>query len=206
MGRKVVFLWGNPLASCLTTINECISWTTKITVSLPLTHSQKTTRCIIACDGPNGYGTEPNRLHLPVGIAFDSAGNIYVIDSNNHRVLKFDYQPESCGEEENWFELNLLNINLWSSLIRILRLNWIIGPADQQDTSAASTITETDYHSRSSSGPRKRIDSIYYCSMIRKKNLASSDPTIETSASLWTESTSETSSTQEPISTGKTRG
>lgn len=167
----------------------------------------ETTRCIIACDGPNGNGTELNRLHLPIGIAFDSAGNIYVTDSNNHRVLKFDYQLESCGEEENWFELNLLNTSPWNSRVPIIRPNWILGPADQQETSTASTVTERNYNPRSSWRPCERTHSNYLLLLVdRNTILASSDPTMETSASTWTEVTGETSSTQEPISTGKTRG
>lgn len=34
-------------------------------------------------------GTEPGRFFAPHGIAFDSAGNLYVVDSYNHRIQKF---------------------------------------------------------------------------------------------------------------------
>ena len=36
------------------------------------------------------YGTGPGQLDLPLGVAVDSAGFLYVCDLGNHRILKFD--------------------------------------------------------------------------------------------------------------------
>src|SRR6266403_2964713 len=36
-----------------------------------------------------GPGAEPGRFSNPWGVALDSAGNLYVADSQNHRVQKF---------------------------------------------------------------------------------------------------------------------
>jgi DNA-binding beta-propeller fold protein YncE len=35
------------------------------------------------------YGSDISSLNMPSGIAVDGADNIYVLDSANHRVLKF---------------------------------------------------------------------------------------------------------------------
>jgi DNA-binding beta-propeller fold protein YncE len=35
------------------------------------------------------YGFDKKSFGLPIGIALDDAGNIYVVDSGNHRVMKF---------------------------------------------------------------------------------------------------------------------
>jgi sugar lactone lactonase YvrE len=37
-----------------------------------------------------GEGTEPGQLHLPHGIALDSRGCLYVTDTMNGRIQKFD--------------------------------------------------------------------------------------------------------------------
>ena len=39
--------------------------------------------------GGHDPGREPNQLNHPVGLAFDTHGNIYVADSWNHRVQRF---------------------------------------------------------------------------------------------------------------------
>ncbi|HOW32846.1 MAG TPA: 6-bladed beta-propeller [Methanoregulaceae archaeon] len=36
-----------------------------------------------------GLGSEPGNFSSPLGIASDQAGNVYVVDSNNHRIQKF---------------------------------------------------------------------------------------------------------------------
>ena len=36
------------------------------------------------------YGNGPGQLNYPAGIAIDSAGNVYVADSNNGRIQKYD--------------------------------------------------------------------------------------------------------------------
>jgi sugar lactone lactonase YvrE len=40
--------------------------------------------------GLGGEGTEPGRFHLPHGIALDSQGRLYVSDTMNARIQKFD--------------------------------------------------------------------------------------------------------------------
>jgi len=35
------------------------------------------------------YGSDQSSLNLPTGIAVDGAGNVYVTDSNNHRLVKY---------------------------------------------------------------------------------------------------------------------
>lgn len=40
--------------------------------------------------GPNGRGSGDGQFYYPMGIAVDSGGNVYVVDSNNNRVQKFD--------------------------------------------------------------------------------------------------------------------
>ena len=37
-------------------------------------------------------GNSANKLNEPAGLAFDSYGNLYVADSNNHRIQRFDIQ------------------------------------------------------------------------------------------------------------------
>ncbi|CAF1499630.1 unnamed protein product [Adineta steineri] len=40
--------------------------------------------------GGNGRGSELNQLNGPVGLSFDDEGNLYVVDSRNHRIQKFE--------------------------------------------------------------------------------------------------------------------
>ena len=40
--------------------------------------------------GESGRGNELNRLYNPTSITIDRQGNLYVVDSGNHRILKFD--------------------------------------------------------------------------------------------------------------------
>jgi DNA-binding beta-propeller fold protein YncE len=53
--------------------------------------------CIAACTGT--IGTASTQLKGPYSLAFDSDGSLYVSDSFNHRVQKFqilDYHSEYC--------------------------------------------------------------------------------------------------------------
>lgn len=43
-------------------------------------------------------GSGPGELNFPRGIALDAAGNLYVADSGNHRVVRFD----ASGESSSW--------------------------------------------------------------------------------------------------------
>ena len=40
--------------------------------------------------GGNGKGEEMNQLAFPKGLAVDLQGNLYVADSGNHRIQKYD--------------------------------------------------------------------------------------------------------------------
>jgi DNA-binding beta-propeller fold protein YncE len=44
-------------------------------------------RCIVGCSGSTGSSSD--QLNYPQSMAFDSYGNIYVTDQNNHRIQKF---------------------------------------------------------------------------------------------------------------------
>jgi len=46
-------------------------------------------RCILGCDGG---GTSSDQLVTPRSIAFDSFGNIFIVDRGNQRIQKFFYQ------------------------------------------------------------------------------------------------------------------
>jgi sugar lactone lactonase YvrE len=39
--------------------------------------------------GGNGQGSAANQLNLPFGVAFDASDNVYVVDTNNHRVQRW---------------------------------------------------------------------------------------------------------------------
>ena len=41
------------------------------------------------CNNPTGLAPSANSLCAPVGVGLDSAGNLYVLDTSNNRVLKF---------------------------------------------------------------------------------------------------------------------
>ncbi|CAF4965525.1 unnamed protein product, partial [Rotaria magnacalcarata] len=40
--------------------------------------------------GGNGYGNESNQLFYPMGLSFDQQRNLYVADSANNRIEKFE--------------------------------------------------------------------------------------------------------------------
>ena len=47
--------------------------------------------------GGNGSGAAADQLNSPSDIAFDEEGNIYIADTNNHRVQKFLIDNSSCN-------------------------------------------------------------------------------------------------------------
>ena len=63
-------------------------------------------RCIIACTGTPGSAA--NQLHYPVGLSFDSHGNLFVTDTENDRVQKFLLSNKSCGESDSLAFLNVI--------------------------------------------------------------------------------------------------
>jgi DNA-binding beta-propeller fold protein YncE len=47
------------------------------------------------------YGFDTASFGLPLGMAFDASGNLYVVDSNNNRVLKFGpLQPDQAAQPQ----------------------------------------------------------------------------------------------------------
>lgn len=44
------------------------------------------------CDISQGPGTEPGQFLVPHGLATDSFGDLYVVDTLNHRIQKFQVQ------------------------------------------------------------------------------------------------------------------
>ena len=51
--------------------------------------------CLFGC---NGSGPADNQLSTPRSMAFDSFGNIYVVDDANHRIQKFHLISNSCSK------------------------------------------------------------------------------------------------------------
>ncbi|CAF4354772.1 unnamed protein product [Adineta steineri] len=52
-------------------------------------------RCLVGC---YGRGSQSNQFHNPNSMSFDRSGNIFVIDSNNHRIQKFLLMKDSFGK------------------------------------------------------------------------------------------------------------
>ncbi|CAF0784744.1 unnamed protein product [Adineta steineri] len=50
-------------------------------------------RCLVGC---NGMGSQSHQLTFPFGFSFDHSGNMFVTDTFNHRIQKFQYWEESC--------------------------------------------------------------------------------------------------------------
>jgi 6-phosphogluconolactonase (cycloisomerase 2 family) len=53
-------------------------------------------RCIVGCSTISGYPS--NQLHNPRRLAFDSLGNLYVTDEENHRIQQFMLDNRGCCE------------------------------------------------------------------------------------------------------------
>ncbi|CAF0821557.1 unnamed protein product [Adineta steineri] len=53
-------------------------------------------RCLVGC---YGNGAQLNQLDSPLSFSFDRFGNIFVSDSYNGRIQKFQYFEESCSKE-----------------------------------------------------------------------------------------------------------
>ena len=76
----------------------------------PYVQKQKQATALLTVGQP---GSEPGEMADPRGLAVDKAGNVYVADSNNHRIQKFDGQgtflknwgsqgPEAGQFQEPW--------------------------------------------------------------------------------------------------------
>ncbi len=54
-----------------------------------------TTIAGMTVSGLPSFGSSPDRLYSPIGIALDASGNVYVADTRNYRIQKF--APNSAG-------------------------------------------------------------------------------------------------------------
>ncbi|CAF1033041.1 unnamed protein product [Adineta steineri] len=52
-------------------------------------------RCLVGC---YGWGSQSNQLRYPFSFSFDHSGNMFVTDSRNGRIQKFQYLEESCSK------------------------------------------------------------------------------------------------------------
>jgi len=53
-------------------------------------------RCVVGCSGNSG--SVSNQLNYPQSLAFDSLGNLFVVDQNNNRIQKFLLTTGSCSK------------------------------------------------------------------------------------------------------------
>ncbi|CAF1066932.1 unnamed protein product [Adineta steineri] len=54
-------------------------------------------RCLVGC---YGRGSRSNQLYEPLNFSFDHFGNIFVIDTDNHRIQKFVLMKDSSGKSK----------------------------------------------------------------------------------------------------------
>jgi len=92
-------------------------------------------RCIVAC---SGQGSASNQLSFPQSIAFDSFGNLFVVDYNNNRIQKFCLSINLCNRERkkqrfdificlfrsNTNHINNLNINYNNNHVNINNIDY----------------------------------------------------------------------------------
>ncbi|CAF0923348.1 unnamed protein product [Adineta steineri] len=52
-------------------------------------------RCLVGC---YGYGSQSNQLFRPASFSFDPYGNMFVTDTENHRIQKFLLMKDSFGK------------------------------------------------------------------------------------------------------------
>src|SRR5262249_53411243 len=71
-------------------ISICVDRKGRVWVSATNNRVQQFTNEGTFLRGMGGPGTEPSRFHLPHGIALDSRGCLYVADTMNGRIQKFD--------------------------------------------------------------------------------------------------------------------
>jgi hypothetical protein len=51
-------------------------------------------RCLVGC---YGEGSRSSQLNEPFSFSFDRSGNMFVADTDNNRIKKFEYLEKSCG-------------------------------------------------------------------------------------------------------------
>ena len=61
-------------------------------------------RCVVGC---SGFGSQSDQLYYPRVLSFDSLGNIFVTDRDNHRIQKFLLMTNSTGKFETYLFLYL---------------------------------------------------------------------------------------------------
>jgi sugar lactone lactonase YvrE len=52
-------------------------------------------RCVVGCLG--SIGSTYNQLNGPFSLSFDRSGNMFVADTDNNQIQKFEYLEKSCG-------------------------------------------------------------------------------------------------------------
>ncbi|CAF0986126.1 unnamed protein product [Adineta steineri] len=50
-------------------------------------------QCLVGC---YGMGSQSNQLNSPLSFSFDRSGNMFITDTSNSRIQKFEYLEESC--------------------------------------------------------------------------------------------------------------
>jgi hypothetical protein len=65
-----------------------------MTTNKTITKWDTETKKGIVVAGNNGVGSNANKLDNPQGFTLDSKGNLYIADTNNNRVQKYQYSPQ----------------------------------------------------------------------------------------------------------------
>ncbi|CAF4150094.1 unnamed protein product [Adineta steineri] len=55
-------------------------------------------RCLVGC---YGEGSQSNQLDYPFSFSFDHSGNMFITDTSNSRIQKFEYLEESCVDNSS---------------------------------------------------------------------------------------------------------
>ena len=107
-------------------------------------------RCIIGCSNSSGAATD--QLNKPRSIAFDSFGNLFVVDSNNNRTQKFRFLTASCGDEITTQLLNTTTSSLMNNIISSASSCNLLNPCENQGTCLDNTTSVYGYSCLCKSG------------------------------------------------------